>query len=54
MFDTSHRDVGCKTVANMVKAKTPEEVRKLFNIVDDFIPEEEVKEILLFWFGEDH
>jgi hypothetical protein len=25
-------DVGCKTVANMIKGKTPEEIRKLFNI----------------------
>lgn len=36
------RDVGCKTVANMIKGKTPEEIRKLFNIVNDFTPEEEV------------
>ena len=35
-------DVGCKTVANMIKGKTPEEIRKLFNIVNDFTPEEEV------------
>ncbi|RSH81188.1 uncharacterized protein EHS24_008625 [Apiotrichum porosum] len=34
-------DVGCKTVANMIKGKTPEEIRKLFNIVNDFTPEEE-------------
>ncbi|KAF9063819.1 Skp1 family, dimerization domain-containing protein [Rhodocollybia butyracea] len=31
-------DVGCKTVANMIKGKTPEEIRKLFNIVNDFTP----------------
>ena len=37
-----HSDVGCKTVANMIKGKTPEEIRKLFNIVNDFTPEEEV------------
>ena len=36
-------DVGCKTVANMIKGKTPEEIRKLFNIVNDFTPEEEVR-----------
>jgi S-phase kinase-associated protein 1 len=35
-------DVGCKTVANMIKGKQPEEIRKLFNIVNDFTPEEEV------------
>lgn len=34
-------DVGCKTVANMIKGKAPEEIRKLFNIVNDFTPEEE-------------
>jgi len=37
------RDVGCKTVANMIKGKSPEEIRKLFNIVNDFTPEEEVR-----------
>ena len=40
-------DVGCKTVANMIKGKTPEEIRKLFNIVNDFTPEEEVTFFLL-------
>ena len=39
----SRSDVGCKTVANMIKGKTPEEIRKLFNIVNDFTPEEEVR-----------
>jgi len=34
-------DVGCKTVANMIKGKQPEEIRKLFNITNDFTPEEE-------------
>ncbi|KAI8832929.1 Skp1 family, dimerization domain-containing protein [Chytriomyces cf. hyalinus JEL632] len=34
-------DVGCKNVANMIKGKTVEEVRALFNIVNDFTPEEE-------------
>ena len=42
MLDISRSDVGCKTVANMIKGKTPEEIRKLFNIVNDFTPEEEV------------
>ena len=34
-------DVTCKTVANMIKGKTPEEIRKTFNIKNDFTPEEE-------------
>ncbi len=40
-------DVGCKTVANMIKGKTPEEIRKLFNIVNDFTHEEEVSALSL-------
>ena len=34
-------DVGCKTVANMIKGKSPEEIRKTFNIKNDFTPAEE-------------
>lgn len=34
-------DVGSKTVANMIKGKTAEEIRKTFNITNDFTPEEE-------------
>ncbi|KAI9741840.1 MAG: hypothetical protein M1834_000228 [Cirrosporium novae-zelandiae] len=34
-------DTGCKVVANMIKGKTPEEIRKTFNIQNDFTPEEE-------------
>lgn len=37
----------------MIKGKTPEEIRKLFNIVNDFTPEEEVSACLtsLYSFG---
>ncbi|KAM7254467.1 hypothetical protein ACFE04_003847 [Oxalis oulophora] len=34
-------DLTCQTVADMIKGKTPEEIRKTFNIVNDFTPEEE-------------
>lgn len=34
-------DVTCKTVANMIKGKTPDEIRKTFNIKNDFTPSEE-------------
>jgi len=34
-------DLTCKTVANMIKGKTPEEIRKTYNIKNDFTPEEE-------------
>jgi S-phase kinase-associated protein 1 len=34
-------DLTCKTVANMIKGKTVEEIRKTFNIKNDFTPEEE-------------
>ncbi|CAB4299574.1 unnamed protein product [Prunus armeniaca] len=37
-------DLTCQTVADMIKDKTPEEIRVIFNIENDFIPEEE-KEI---------
>ncbi|KFM25837.1 SKP1-like protein 12 [Auxenochlorella protothecoides] len=34
-------DLTCLTVANMIKGKSPEEIRQHFNIVNDFTPEEE-------------
>uniref|UniRef100_A0A8C0DBR4 S-phase kinase-associated protein 1 n=1 Tax=Balaenoptera musculus TaxID=9771 RepID=A0A8C0DBR4_BALMU len=36
-------DVTCKTVANMIKGKTPEEIRRTFNIKNDFTEEEEAQ-----------
>ena len=34
-------DLSCKTVANMIKGRTPEEIRQIFGICNDFTPEEE-------------
>lgn len=34
-------DLGCQVIANMIKGKTPEEIRKTFDIKNDFTPEEE-------------
>lgn len=34
-------DLTCAKVASMIKGKTPEEIRKQFNIMNDFSPEEE-------------
>ncbi|KAJ1355557.1 Skp1- protein [Parelaphostrongylus tenuis] len=34
-------DVACKAVANMIRGKTSEEIRRTFNIKYDFTPEEE-------------
>lgn len=34
-------DLTCATVASLIKGKTPEDIRKTFNIVNDFTPEEE-------------
>ncbi|KAE9458940.1 hypothetical protein RHGRI_021486 [Rhododendron griersonianum] len=36
-------DLTCQTVANMMKGKTPDEVRKIFHIVNDYTPEEEAE-----------
>lgn len=38
-----YSDAGCKMVTNMIKGKTPEEIRKLFNIVNEFTPKENVR-----------
>ncbi|XP_076938007.1 SKP1-like protein 20 [Bidens hawaiensis] len=34
-------DLTCQTVSDMIKGKTSEEIRKTFNIKNDFTPEEE-------------
>eukprot|EP00253_Pinus_taeda_P028966 PITA_28966 len=34
-------DLTCQTVADMITEKPPEEIRKIFNIENDFTPEEE-------------
>ena len=34
-------DVTCKTVANMIKGKSPQDIRDTFGIKNDFTPEEE-------------
>ena len=34
-------DAACKTVANMIKGKEPGDIRKTFNIKNDFTPSEE-------------
>ncbi|KAB2603197.1 SKP1-like protein 1A [Pyrus ussuriensis x Pyrus communis] len=34
-------DLTCQTVADMIKGKTPEQIRTTFNIKNDFTPEEE-------------
>lgn len=36
-------DLTCATVASMIKGKSPEEIRKTFNIVNDFTAEEEAQ-----------
>ncbi|VAI72486.1 unnamed protein product [Triticum turgidum subsp. durum] len=36
-------DLTCQTVADMIKDKTLEEIRKIFNIKNDFTPEEETE-----------
>jgi S-phase kinase-associated protein 1 len=41
-------DLGCKTVASMIKGKNAEEIRKTFNLVNDFTPEEEEQVCFFF------
>ena len=36
-------DLTCAKVASLIKGKTPEEIRKTFNIINDFTPEEEAQ-----------
>ncbi|KAF8996325.1 ubiquitin-protein ligase [Cyathus striatus] len=36
-------DAGCITVASMIKGKSPEDLRRIFNIVNDYTPEEEAQ-----------
>ncbi|CAA0828681.1 SKP1-like protein 4 [Striga hermonthica] len=36
-------DLTCKTVADMMKGKTPEQIRAKFHIVNDYTPEEEAE-----------
>ncbi|GMS97811.1 hypothetical protein PENTCL1PPCAC_19986 [Pristionchus entomophagus] len=36
-------DRSCKTIANMMKGKSSEEIRQTFNIPNDFTPEEEAQ-----------
>ena len=52
MFSQGLLDVTCKTVANMIKGKTPEEIRKTFNIKNDFTPSEE-EQVRSFYMKQD-
>ncbi|XP_044960441.1 SKP1-like protein 1 isoform X2 [Hordeum vulgare subsp. vulgare] len=36
-------DLTCQTAADMISGKTPEEIRNIFNIKNDYLPEEEEK-----------
>ncbi|XP_021719445.1 SKP1-like protein 1B [Chenopodium quinoa] len=40
-MDIEFAGFNCQCVANMIKGKTPKEIRKQFNIKNDFSPEEE-------------
>ncbi len=41
-------DLTCATVASMIKGKTPEEIRKTFNIVNDFRYVKQIVDTFLF------
>jgi S-phase kinase-associated protein 1 len=36
-------DLCCATIASLIKGKTPEEIRRQFNIINDFTPEDEAQ-----------
>jgi len=36
-------DLSCAKIATMIKGKTPQEIRKTFDIINDFTPEEETR-----------
>jgi S-phase kinase-associated protein 1 len=36
-------DTACKAVANLMNGKTPEEIRRTFNVRNDFTPQEEAR-----------
>ena len=36
-------DLTCAAVASLIKGKSPADIRKTFNIVNDFTPEEEAQ-----------
>ncbi|KIK53707.1 hypothetical protein GYMLUDRAFT_49239 [Collybiopsis luxurians FD-317 M1] len=36
-------DIGTRTVADLIKGKSPEEIRMFFNVQNDFTPEEEAQ-----------
>jgi S-phase kinase-associated protein 1 len=36
-------ELGCKTVADMIRGKSTEEIREILNVENDFTPEEEAQ-----------